>query len=149
MNSFCSSSCSSTANVRDKVSVTKTVSFDDIQTESRIEIVRNDPKDGRNSNPRSQTDLIADDSMFVDDFVIELPTSFQFKLQAVDHAKLLVIRDKKIEKKKNRLFEKMGLPSANDMTIRRKKIFLSQSANRPDNNSNDAVYSKGKCDRTP
>jgi hypothetical protein len=44
----------------------------------------------------------------------------------VDLAKLLVIRNKKINKKKDRLFEKMGLTNIiNDRTTS-KKIFISK-----------------------
>lgn len=54
-----------------------------------------------------------------------------------------VIRDKKILKKKNRLFEKMELPPTNDVINHSKRIFLSQSRDRSINNSNHSVYSKG------
>ncbi len=43
--------------------------------------------------------ILTDDSMNADDFVIELPASFQFQAQSVDLAKLFVIRDKKTEKR--------------------------------------------------
>lgn len=137
------SSNSSPLSVHHEVSMQNTEIFDDIQTESRIEIISNDKQNRKDSNSRSQTVTFRNDSINADDFVTNLPSSFQFKVQSVDLAKLYVIRDKKILKKKNRLFEKMGLPLTNDIVNHSKKIFLSQSRDRSSNNSNHVDYNKG------
>ncbi len=60
-----------------------------------------------------------------DDFVKQLPTSYQFKLQPVDLAKLRTIRKEKNEEKRRRLFEKMGIPITSTR-VRPKKILLSK-----------------------
>ncbi len=72
-----------------------------------------------------QSSMSSRKSAFDDDFVAELKTSYEFRLQAVDHTKLLTIRTAKINKRRARLFEQMGLPLEENI-IRPKKIFLSK-----------------------
>ncbi|CAF1298523.1 unnamed protein product [Rotaria sordida] len=86
-----------------------------------------------------------------DDFVIELPTSWEFKLQPVDRVKLLKIRTEKINKRRARLFEKMGV-TLEEKTIRPKKIFLSKQSTPMnkiiDNSSHDIAVVKSTNDKT-
>ena len=129
--------------VRDPIASQDPHTFDDIQTDSQIEMIRKNDEDRGSSNQRAQKNLLTDDSMNADDFVIELPASFQFKVQSVDLAKLFVIRDKKIERKKNRLYEKMGIPNTSNIINHSKKIFVSRSVNRSNNSSNNVTRSQG------
>ncbi|CAF4174369.1 unnamed protein product [Rotaria sp. Silwood2] len=73
-----------------------------------------------------QCNVTFENSQANDDFVAELPSSYQFKLQPVDLAKLLVIRSKKINKKMTRLYKEMGLSDVTDDTTTSKKIFISK-----------------------
>ncbi len=61
-----------------------------------------------------------------EDFQIQLPSSFDFKLQPVDLVKLKSIRTKKNNKKEARLYKAMGLPIEIDETTNKKKIFISK-----------------------
>ncbi len=65
-------------------------------------------------------------SMANDDFIAELPSSYQFKLQVVDRAKLQQIRTAKNNKSRARQFEQMGIPIEENI-IRPRKIFLSKN----------------------
>ena len=57
-----------------------------------------------------------------DDFHVQLVSSYQFKVKAVDLAKLQSIRTMKNNKKKERLFRTMGLPVEVDQSNSSKKI---------------------------
>lgn len=84
-----------------------------------------------------QSSMSSKKSALDDDFVTELKTSYEFRLQAVDHTKLLTIRTAKINKRRARLFEQMGLPIEENI-IRPKKIFLSRQG-KPVKNIPDKV----------
>jgi predicted metalloenzyme YecM len=89
-----------------------------------------------------QSDMSIISSAFADDFVTELATSHQFKLQAVDRAKLLKIRTEKINKRRARLFEQMGIPLQENI-IRPKKIFLSKQSRSVKNVTDKGVDETG------
>jgi hypothetical protein len=89
-----------------------------------------------------QLDMSIISSTFADDFVAELATSHQFKLQAVDHAKLLKIRIEKINKRRARLFEQMGIP-LQENKMRPKKIFLSKQSRLVKNMTDKGVDDTG------
>lgn len=144
MNDDCLSVNSYPSIRRNNVPVRNVNAVNDVQNESRIEIIVNGDENQRNSDQRSQTGPINDDSMVADDFFIELPSSFTFKIQSVDLAKLSLIRNKKIERKKNLLLEKMGLLNINDLTLPSKRILLSTSRNESHKNNNTNVHHTGK-----
>ncbi|CAF4693640.1 unnamed protein product, partial [Rotaria sp. Silwood2] len=75
----------------------------------------------------SQLDVLDENSNEQEDFHIQLPSSFNFKLQPVDLVKLKSIRTKKNNKKEARLYEAMGLPIEIDKTTNKKKIFISKT----------------------
>ncbi|CAF4196118.1 unnamed protein product, partial [Rotaria sordida] len=75
----------------------------------------------------SQLDVLDENPYEQEDFHIQLPPSFNFKLQPVDLVKLQSIRTKKNNKKEPRLHEPMGLPIEIDKTTNKKKIFISKT----------------------
>ena len=130
-----------------KFPIRNTETFDDIQIDSPMETMPNDDESQKKSNRRSPTNRVTDDSMDSYDFVTNLDKKHRFSINTKDLAKLFAIRQKKIQKKKNRLFEKMGLPIVNDTVNHPKQIFLSQSMNRSNNNINHVIHSKSNTYR--
>ena len=61
---------------------------------------------------------------YEDDFHTKLPSSYEFNVQPVDLVKLKSIRTTKINKKRDHLFEKMGLPLPSRNKRQKRKIFL-------------------------
>lgn len=57
-----------------------------------------------------------------DDFHVQMASSHEFKVRAVDLAKLQSIRKRKNNKKSARLFQAMGLPVEIDRSTSRKRI---------------------------
>ena len=59
-----------------------------------------------------------------EDFAVQLPASYDFKLNSVHFAKMQEIRTMKNNKKRMRLFEAMGIPIEVDKSARSKKIIM-------------------------
>jgi propanediol dehydratase large subunit len=89
-----------------------------------------------------QLNVTVADSQVGDDFIAELSSCHEFTLRPVDLAKLLVIRNKKINKKKARLFEQMGLSNVTENTTS-KKIFISKQNKLTKSTINKTAGSKG------
>lgn len=68
----------------------------------------------------------SEDAAQEEDFVVQLSTSYDFKLNSVHFAKIQAIRTMKNNKKRARLFEAMGIPVAVDKGSRSKKIIISK-----------------------
>jgi hypothetical protein len=92
----------------------------------------------------SQPNLLDKNSNEQEDFHVQLPSSFNFKLQPVDLVKLKSIRTKKINKKEARLYEAMGLPIETDKTTNKKKIFISKTNKTNLVNNSKSNYKKTK-----
>jgi hypothetical protein len=69
-----------------------------------------------------QVDQNIEDFEEEDDFQAQLQSSYQFKVNSVDLAKLKAIRTKKLNKKRASLFEAMGIPIEVDNKSHKKKI---------------------------
>ena len=65
-------------------------------------------------------------------------------MQSADLLKLKAIRTKKLNKKRARLFEDMGLPIEVDKTSSKKTIFLTKGSKRTSVVTNDTVKKSGK-----
>ena len=111
-----------------------------IDAESRIEFVRSDWNE-RDFNQGSQI-ITTDDSALVEDFTMELPSSFNFRVPSVTLAQLHSIRNGKNQRKKNRLLQKMGLSSNDDLISRSKKISLSSSSVRSNARSHTGMITR-------
>ncbi|CAF1463253.1 unnamed protein product, partial [Rotaria sordida] len=75
----------------------------------------------------SQLGVLDENPNEQEDFHIQLPSSFNFKLQPVDLMKLQSIRTNKNYKKEARLYTAMGLPIEIDTTTNKKTIFISKT----------------------
>ncbi|CAF1474305.1 unnamed protein product [Adineta steineri] len=96
-----------------------------IQTESRIEIIRNTNQNKKHLS--TQIDASDEDISDEDDFHTVTASSYKFKIKSVDLEKLKAIRIKKNNKKCSRVFEQMGLSiQVNEKTSSERKIYLTK-----------------------
>jgi hypothetical protein len=78
-----------------------------------------------------------------DDFHIKLSSSYSFTLKSTDLGKLTSIRAAKINKKRCRLFQEMGLPIEVDKTSVKKKIFISKKRKTTSTTTGSGVETSG------
>lgn len=83
-------------------------------------------------------------SQVENDFVVETPALHQFNLRSVDLAKLQVVRTEKNNRKKKRLFEKMGLIDEPSNNTTAKKIFISKQVNTFKATVDNLAYNGGR-----
>ena len=91
----------------------------------------------------SPLDISADD-LQANDFQIQLPSSYSFKLKTIDLVKLNAIRVSKNEKKHEKFFEEIGLPTRRDKPY---KIFLSKQHQTKTNKEHESGDKSGKRNR--
>lgn len=75
---------------------------------------------------------------------IQLASSYQFKVTPEHLVKLKTIRTTKINKKRARIFEQMGLSIQVDNASRQKKIFLSKQTKATSAEINRVTDTSGK-----
>ncbi|CAF3689036.1 unnamed protein product [Rotaria sordida] len=105
----------------------KRVLFNNDSVELSINSTQSQPCSNSNINIGSPLNISIEDSQDDNNFNIQLPSSYPFKLQLVDLVKLKSIRTTKINKKTARVFKAMGLSSEVDDKSP-KQIFFSKQA---------------------
>ncbi|CAF1049511.1 unnamed protein product [Rotaria sordida] len=105
----------------------KRVLFNNDSVKLSINSIQSQPCSNSNINIGSPPNISIEDSQDDNNFNIQLPSSYQFKLQLVDLVKLKSIRTTKINKKTARVFKAMGLSSEVDDKSP-KQIFFSKQA---------------------
>ncbi|CAF1053432.1 unnamed protein product [Rotaria sordida] len=124
----------------------KRVLFNNDSVELSINSAQSQPCSNSNINIGSPPNISIEDSQDDNNFNIQLPSSYQFKLQLVDLVKLKSIRTTKINKKTARVFKAMGLSSEVDDKSS-KQIFFSKQAKTTSNMVNKVADTPGNTNK--